>query len=75
MGFNDGSSYTGGCFTVLRDFCCGLTTVFPDNATVESDFSIVKYVKNDFRTSFTDFSLEGILHAKQFRLLQAIDTK
>ena len=75
MGFKDVWSYTGGHFPVLQYICGGLVTVFPGTATVESDFSIFKYVNNDFRTSLTDFSLQGILHAKQFRLLQAIDTK
>ena len=75
MGFMDGWSYTGVRFTVLRYFCSGLVTVFPGTDTVESDLSIVKYFKNDFRNSLTDFYLEGILLAKQFRMLQAIDTK
>lgn len=60
--------------SVLPDFCGGLDSVLTGTATVEIDFSIVKYVNNDFHTSLTDFSLEGILHAKKFRLLQAIDT-
>jgi hypothetical protein len=64
-GFKDGWSLTGCRFTQLRDFCGGLATVFPGTATVASDFSIVKYVKNDFRTSLTDFSLEVIFHASK----------
>ena len=71
--FKDSWSCCSSRFPILRDFCGGLATVFPGTATVESDFSIVKYVKNDFRTALTDFSLEGILHTKQFRLLQAIN--
>ena len=75
MGFKNGWLYTVDRFPMLRDFCGGLDTVFPGTDTVESDFYIVKYVKIDFRTSLIDFSLEGILHANQLRLLQAIDTK
>ena len=75
MEFKDGWSYTGGHFPVLREFCGGLATVFPGTATVESDFSIVKYAMNDFRTSLKDLLLEGILHANKFILLQAIDNK
>ena len=75
MVFKDGWSDTGGRFSVLRDFCGGLATIFPVTATVESDFSIVKYDNDDLRNSLTDSSLEVILHAKQFRILQAIDTK
>ena len=75
MGFKDIWSYTGGCFPVLRYLCGGLAAVFPDTTTVESDFSIVKYANDDLRNSLTGSSLEVILHAKQFRILQAIDTK
>jgi hypothetical protein len=74
-GFKEGWLLTGGRFPELQDFCGGLATVFPGTATVESDFSVLKYAKNDYRTALTDFSLEGILHAKQFRMLQAIDTQ
>ena len=73
--FKDVWLYTSGRFPVLRDFWGGLATVFPGTATVESDFSIVKYAMNDFRNSLKDLLLEGILHAKKFRLLQAIDNK
>lgn len=72
--FEDGWLCTGGRFALLRDFCGGLATVFPGTATVESDFSIVKYVKDDFKTQLTDLSLEGILHAKQFKQLRGIGT-
>lgn len=72
--FEDGWATTGGRFPVLREFCGGLATVFPGTATVESDFSMLKYIKNDFRSSLTDFSLEGILHAKQFRQLLRVET-
>ena len=75
MEFKDGWSYTGGHFPVLRDFYGGLATVFPGTATVEIEFYIIKYVNNDFQTLLTDFSLEGILHVKQLRPLQDIDTK
>ena len=75
VGFKDGWSYTGVCFPVLRDFCGGLAAIFPGTATVDINLYIVKHVKNDFRTSPTQFLLEGILHANQFRLLQDIDTK
>ena len=51
-GFEQGWACTGGRFPVLREFCGGLATVFPGTATVESDFSIVKYTKNDFQNRF-----------------------
>ena len=56
-------------FSVLRDFCRGIATAFPNTATVESDFSILGWEKDAYRMSLTDLSLEGILHCKQFNLL------
>ena len=40
--------------------------MFPNTASVESDFSLIGVEKTVYRQSLTDFSLEGILHAKQF---------
>ena len=71
--FKDGWECVGsGRFEHLKEFCGGLATVFPGTATVESDFSIVNYEKNEYRTSLTDLSLEGILHSKQFKMIQAL---
>ena len=53
----------------LKEFTAGLSCIFPGTAAVESDFSIIGYEKNDYRSNLTDFSLEGILHCKQFNLL------
>jgi hypothetical protein len=61
-----------GRFEKLKEFCGGLGTVFPGTATVESDFSIVNFEKNDYRAALTDLSLEGILHSKQFTTVQSI---
>ena len=71
-GFKEGWDLTQGRFLRLREFCGGLASVFPGTANVESDFSVVKWEKDDSRTSLTDFSLEGILHSKQFEELQNI---
>ena len=53
----------------LKEFCAGLATVFPGTATVESDFSIINFEKNIYRSALTDLSLKGILHCKQFPLV------
>ena len=58
-----------GRFVHLKEFCAGLATVFPGTATVESDFSIINFEKNIYRSALTDLSLEGILHCKQFPLV------
>jgi hypothetical protein len=39
-------------------------------ATAESDFSTVRREKDCFRTDLTNFSLEGILHCAQRKILQ-----
>ena len=59
-------------FQLLRSFCGGLATAFPGTSTVESDFSIVKWEKDVFRSALTDLSLEGILHTKQFSELNSL---
>jgi hypothetical protein len=56
-------------FTPLRDFAGGLVTVSPSSAAVESDFSLLKWEKNKFRSAQTDFSLKGILHYKQYEAI------
>jgi hypothetical protein len=53
-------------FALLKRFFGGLASVFPGTATVESDFSLINWEKDDYRASLTDFSLEGILHSKQY---------
>ena len=57
---------------MLQQFCGGLATAFPNTATVESDFSVIGWEKDDTRRDLTDFSLEGILHSKQFRELKKL---
>jgi hypothetical protein len=49
----------------LRMFFGGFATMFPNTATVESDFSIMRYEKNDYRHSLSNISIAGIMHAKQ----------
>jgi hypothetical protein len=59
-------------YPLLERFVGGLATIFPGTSTVESDFSVVKYEKNKNRMSLTDASLEGILHAKQYRRMHSL---
>jgi hypothetical protein len=56
-------------FTPLCDFAGGLATVSPSTATIESDFSLMKWEKRKFRSAQTDFSFEGILHYKQYEAI------
>ena len=61
-----------GRFEILRDFCGGIATVFPNTASVESDFSILGWEKDRYRLSITDLSLEGIMHCKQYEVLSLL---
>ena len=56
---------------LLCMFFGGLATVFPGTSTVESDFSVIGFEKDDYRQSMTKVSLEGILQRKQFNVLEA----
>ena len=66
-GFHDAWIGLHNMYPFLERFAGGLATIFPGTSTVESDFSVVKYEKNKNRMSLSDASLEGILHAKQYR--------
>ena len=45
--FKDGWAPMQDCFPKLMDFCGGLATAFPNTASVESDFSIINWEKDD----------------------------
>ncbi|KAG6946718.1 hypothetical protein JG688_00015890, partial [Phytophthora aleatoria] len=61
--------------SLLKQFCGDLASTFPNTATVESDFSIMGWEKDVYRKSTTDFSLEGVMHAKQFKALRQLADK
>ncbi|KAH6564522.1 hypothetical protein BASA62_007859 [Batrachochytrium salamandrivorans] len=60
--FKKAWSLTNGRFPMLSLFCGGLASAFPNTSTVESDFSLLRYEKDDTRKCLTDFSLDGIFH-------------
>jgi hypothetical protein len=70
--FKAGWAIVDGKFSVLRDFCGGIATVFANTASVESDFSILGWEKDEYRLSLTDLSLEGIMQSKQHELLKSL---
>ena len=47
--------FTSGQITYLRRFCGGLATAFLNTATVESDFSVLGWENDNYRTALTDF--------------------
>ena len=76
--FNHKTTFTNGWkgfvdrFPLLCQFVGGLASVFPGTSTVEADFSVIGWEKNEYRTTLTNFSLEGILYCKQYDQLKDI---
>ena len=74
--FEDGWKCIGsGRFGDSKVFCGSLATVYPGTATVESDFSVVNFEKNQYRNRIIELSLEGILHAKQYTTISSFNTR
>ena len=67
--FEEAWAIVKGRFEILMDFCGGLASLFPNTSSVESDFSILSWEKDEYRLSMTDLSLEGIMHCKQYEQL------
>ena len=61
-----------GWFEILHDFCGGIATVFANTASVESDFSILGWERDEYRLSMTDLSLEEVLHCKQYDAIEKL---
>ncbi|CAM6032516.1 unnamed protein product [Sphagnum compactum] len=57
----------------LRAFLDGLATAFANTIAVESDFSILKWEMDEFRTCLMHLSLEGIFQTKQHPILQSLE--
>ena len=74
ISFDDAWKPISARYPLLCMFFGGLATVFPGTSTVESDFSVIGFDKDDYRQSLTNFSLEGILQCKQFNVLEAMQS-
>jgi hypothetical protein len=66
------SPLIGRGYADLRNYCGGIASVMPGTASVESDFSIINWTKDPTSQRLTDFSLEAILHCKQFVRLRKL---
>ena len=73
ISFDDAWESVGTTYPLMCTFFGGLASVFPGTSTVESDFSIIGFEKDDYRRSLTNFSLEGVLQCKQHKKLRAIE--
>jgi hypothetical protein len=49
-----------------------MATVFPGTTTIESDFSVLSYEFNGHRSASTEFSIEGIIQAKEHENFQSV---
>ena len=59
-------------YPLLVTFAGGLATTFPGTITVELDFLVLGWEKDEYRTMLSDLSLKGILQAKQATELKKI---
>jgi hypothetical protein len=71
--FKDSWSLASGRWRSLMEFCGGFASIFPNTASVEYDFSIINQEKDAHRLALTDLSLAGIMHSKQYDLLNTLD--
>jgi hypothetical protein len=60
MSFNEAWDKINVPFNWLRQICGGLAMTFLNMMLVESDFSNLKWEKDDNRSSMIDLTLEGI---------------
>lgn len=49
-----------------------MATPFPTTATVESDFSIVRWEKDEGRGSLQNYTVEGIMNSKMYEELNRL---
>ena len=56
----------------LVTFAGCMATTFPGTSTVASDFFVIGWEKDEYRTLLSDLSLEGILHSKQNQEITSI---
>jgi hypothetical protein len=71
--FKDGWKQVEGRCPNVQCLCGMIGSVFPNTATVESD--LIGYKKTDARIALSDFSLNGILHAKQYKKIMGLRTR
>ena len=76
--FDEGAAYRDAwnrqhkTYPLLETFVGILATIFPGTSTFESNFLVVKYEKTRNHMCLSDASLEGILHAKQYRRMRSL---
>ncbi|KAI2494554.1 hypothetical protein MHU86_19969 [Fragilaria crotonensis] len=66
------SPLAGKEYNARKEFCGGLASVMPGTSSVEADFSLINWTRDPHSKALTDFSLESILHCKQYRTLESL---
>lgn len=69
--------FQGGLIDRFPSLCCfvgGIASVYPGTSRVESDFSVLKWEKNDYQKSLMDIYLELIMHSKQVKELSGLNS-
>jgi len=69
--FKDGWNLLGTRFPNLMDYYGVVVTLFLGTNIVESDFSILRWEKDEYHKMLSDFRLEGILQSKQYFFIKA----
>jgi hypothetical protein len=64
--FSVARSGVGSRFSELQTFAADIASVMPTTSRVEGDFSLMNYRRNEYCANPTDFSLEGVMHSKQY---------
>ncbi|GMF27015.1 unnamed protein product [Phytophthora fragariaefolia] len=70
--FDERWGTVGEGYDLVKQFCGDLASTFPNTATVESDFLVLGWEKDEYRRSITDFSLEDVMHYKQFKAFREL---
>jgi hypothetical protein len=70
--FVEGWSLLGACFPNLIDYCGIVVTLFLGTSTLESDFSVLRWEKDELCKALSDFGLEGVLQTKQYLVIEQL---
>ena len=67
--FSDKWNSAANSFPFLLQFASGLNAIMGGSHSVESDFSLLKFTKNEQKSQMTNIALDGQMQSKQFKLL------
>lgn len=65
--FNEAWKPAGHSFQSLCRFAAGMAYLMATTSRVEADFSFINYRKDEYNSALSDYSLEGVLYARQLK--------